>query len=229
MNIDLSFLKKSNLIIFLLIFNIPYIKAQNIQRNINDYNIQTSKNALYKMYNVKTIIPSIYIDLKYASEDNFMQKKVYNQANAYLRLVAINALKKVQSDLLNKGFSLKIFDAYRPYFITELMYKLSPNKQYVANPKRGSTHNRGITIDCTLVDIKTGKEVNMGTAFDSFSKKASHNYLNFEKSIIDNRKLLKTVMEKHGFVALQKEWWHYNLSNPTLYPMMNFDFKTFEN
>jgi len=216
------------LVCFSILFNVENAAAQVVQSDIEQYYNQAIPNENYFMYDVQKCIPNIKVDLKYASDDNFMKKKVYNQKKAYLRWIAIKALKKVQKELNKKGFGIKIFDAYRPFYVTKIMRMLSPNKNYVANPKKGSTHNRGVTIDCTIIDLKTGNELDMGTPFDDFSKKASHAYTDFEPQIIHNRKLLRETMEKFGFVALEKEWWHYNLKNPAIYPLMNFDFCDFE-
>lgn len=92
------------------------------------------------------------------------------------------------------------------------MWKIVPDERYAANPAKGSGHNRGIAVDVTLVKIATGEELPMPTAFDDFSEKAHHNYMQLSNEIIANRTLLKTIMEKHGFTPLATEWWHYSLS-----------------
>lgn len=153
----------------------------------------------------------LYTDWRYATPENFTKQALYKQPEAYLRLPAAIALAKVQSDLKKMGFSLKIFDAYRPYSVTCLMWKAVPDERYTANPAKGSGHNRGAAVDVSLVDMKTGRELEMPTGFDEFSEKAHHNYMQLSPEAIKNRQLLKSTMEKHGFVALETEWWHYSL------------------
>src|SRR4030095_17233680 len=102
------------------------------------------------------------------------------------------ALKKVQDDLAEKGYSLKIFDAYRPYRALKKMWDLVHDERYVANPSKGSGHNRGLSVDLTIVELKTGKELEMGTGFDNFTDSANHTFSNLPPEILQNRRLLKT-------------------------------------
>ncbi len=162
---------------------------------------------------------------KYATVDNFTHQVLYDSPVAYVRLPAAIALKKVQEELGLKGLGLKFFDAYRPYSVTKKMWKVVPDERYAANPATGSGHNRGAAVDVTLVQISTGEELLMPTAFDDFTEKAHHNYMNLSEEIIENRKLLRTVMEKHGFVALETEWWHYSLPNAGKFELLDLSFK----
>lgn len=200
-----------------------------IQRDIAEYKKQVIKNPNWKVISIKKYAPSIVVDLKYASKDNFMKQAVYTNAQAMLRKIALDKLMNVEAELNKKNIGLKIFDAYRPYRITQIMYRLSPNKNYVANPAKGSTHNRAITVDCTLIDITSKKELDMGTAFDDFTKRAAHGCTTVSKQAIANRKILRAAMEKYGFKALEKEWWHYGLHGATQYPLMDFNFEELEN
>jgi D-alanyl-D-alanine dipeptidase len=104
------------------------------------------------------------------------------------------------------------------------MWEIVPDERYAANPAKGSGHNRGIAVDVTLVNLLTGKELAMPTDFDDFSEKAHHDYMHLDSTIIANRKILRDVMEQHGFVALQTEWWHYSLPDPKKYQLMDLDF-----
>src|SRR6476620_9652476 len=106
------------------------------------------------------------------------------------------------------------------------MWELVHDERYVANPSKGSGHNRGLSIDLTLVDLKTGKEIEMGTGFDNFTDSASHSFINLPEEILQNRKLLKETMEKYGFKPLQTEWWHYSWPNDRNYEVFDMDFKT---
>jgi D-alanyl-D-alanine dipeptidase len=169
-------------------------------------------------------LPGIVLDLKYSTTQNFTKTKLYKKASTtYLRLAAAAALKKVYTELAAYGYNIKVFDAYRPYSATKQMWELIRDERYVANPKNGSNHNRGLAIDLTLIDNK-GKEVNMGTDFDNFTDTAHHSFAYPDPVIRNNRKLLKTTMEKNGFKALETEWWHYSYISGTAYTVLDIDF-----
>jgi len=177
---------------------------------------QSWKNdSLKKMIELKTIVPNIQYDLRYATTNNFMHQQVYkNDTETFLRLAVARALARVQQDLNEKNLSLKIWDAYRPYSVTEKMWELIKDERYVADPKNGSGHNRGIAVDLTIIDRKTGKELDMGTGFDNFTDTAHQSFKDLPAEILANRSLLKTAMEKYGFIALETEWWHFFWNNP---------------
>jgi D-alanyl-D-alanine dipeptidase len=160
--------------------------------------------------NLKDYSQDFVYDMKYATEDNFLKTKVYDCAECYLRYKTVKALILANERLMKKGFKIKLFDCYRPLDIQKKMWTIVSNPKYVANPAKGSIHNRGGAVDITLVDLN-GKELDMGTAFDYFGVEASHNYPNFSKEIKSNRKLLKKNMEKECFNSFDSEWWHYNL------------------
>ncbi len=150
-------------------------------------------------------------DMRYATENNFLKAKVYDCPECYVRTKTAKALIEVNAAFLEKGYRIKFFDCYRPNSVQHKMWKLFPNPQYVANPVKGSIHNKGGAVDITLVDTE-GEELDMGTDFDFFGKKAHHDHMDLPKEVLDNRKLLKETMEKHGFWGIRTEWWHYNLS-----------------
>ena len=151
-------------------------------------------------------------DMKYATDDNFLKAKVYDCAECFLRLKTVNALIDANKKFIEKGYKIKIFDCYRPLDIQKKMWKIVSNPYYVANPAKGSIHNRGGAVDITLVD-SAGKELDMGTSFDFFGIEASHNYLNISQEVKLNRILLKTIMTSSGFNSFDSEWWHYNLKS----------------
>ncbi|WP_298396254.1 M15 family metallopeptidase [Flavobacterium sp.] len=160
-------------------------------------------------------------DMKYATEDNFLKSKVYDCEECYLRLKTIKNLIQANEEFKALGYQIKIFDCYRPLDVQKKMWEIMPNADYVANPARGSIHNRGGAIDITLVDAK-GKELEMGTDFDFFGLEASHNYANSSKKVKQNRLLLKSIMLKHNFKSFDSEWWHYNLNDSTKDKIANF-------
>ena len=180
-----------------------------------------------KMIELKTIIPSVIYDLRYSTKDNFVMQPLYPRFTSvtFLRLPAANALANVQKELSEKGLGLKIFDAYRPYSVTVKFWELVKDERYVANPSKGSGHNRGLAVDLTIIDLKTGKELDMGTGFDNFTDTAHHTFTALPETVLNNRKLLKEVMLKYGFKLFETEWWHYSWPNDRNYEVMDLSFE----
>ena len=185
-----------------------------------------TKNPSKAMVDLSQMITDIQFDLRYATTNNFMHQKLYPPIKTtYLRKAAADSLTFVQQDLKEKGFGLKIFDAYRPYSVTEKLWEPVKDDRYAADPKKGSGHNRGIAVDLTIIKLINKDELNMGTGFDNFSDTAHHTFKNLPETVLQNRLLLKTTMEKHGFKALDTEWWHYYLPNTAAYELLDIDFK----
>ena len=113
---------------------------------------------------------------------------------------------------MKKGFKIKLYDCYRPLDIQKRMWTIVSNPKYVADPKKGSIHNRGGAVDISLVDTD-GKELDMGTSFDFFGSEAAHSYENLSDVVKSNRKLLRKTMQRNDFKTFESEWWHYNLKN----------------
>lgn len=180
-----------------------------------------------KMVELKQLMPALIYEFHYATSDNFVKRPLYsvNTDFTFLRSPAANAVQKVQTELNEKGFGLKIFDAYRPYSVTIKFWELIKDERYVANPSKGSGHNRGLAVDLTIVDLKTGVELDMGTDFDNFTDTAHHSFTQLSPAVLQNRKLLKEVMLKHGFNSLETEWWHYYWPNDRNYEVLDLDFK----
>jgi D-alanyl-D-alanine dipeptidase len=174
--------------------------------------------------NLKDYSWDFVYDMKYATEDNFLKAKVYDCADCYLRLKTVKALMKANTKFMKMGYRIKLYDCYRPLDIQKKMWTIVPNPTYVADPSKGSIHNRGGAVDITLVD-SSGKELDMGTPFDYFGIEASHNNKNFNKEIIDNRNCLKKIMLRYKFLSFDSEWWHYNMKNAKLDPVSNFKWK----
>jgi D-alanyl-D-alanine dipeptidase len=176
--------------------------------------------------NVKKFIPTILLDLKYGTNKNFMHQKLYSQTfKTYLRKPAVIALQQIQKELNKQGLGLKIFDAYRPYSVTEKMWELVKDDRYAADPKNGSGHNRGVAVDLTIINLKNKKELNMGTGFDNFTDSAHHDFKNLPADVLKNRILLRSIMEKYGFKILETEWWHYSLPNAKDFELLDLGFK----
>lgn len=197
----------------------------------------------HPLIDVKTKIPSVMIDLRYASENNFMGKRIngYKKARCFLSLPAAEALAKVQATLEAQGQTIKIWDCYRPQRAVDefVAWVNSPDdlaakaiyypkvekasliqEGYIASH---SGHSRGSTVDMTIVDKATGKEWDMGTSFDFFDPK-SHTFSSLvTQAQHENRMKLKALMEQQGFVSISAEWWHFTL-NDEPYPDTYFDF-----
>lgn len=150
-------------------------------------------------------------DLRYATTNNFLKKKVYDCAECYTRVKTAKALLAANVDFNAKNVRIKFFDCYRPNSVQYKMWDIVPNPQYVANPVKGSIHNKGGAVDITLETL-SGKELDMGTDFDFFGKRAYHDMTDLPKEVLDNRKLLKKIMGDHDFWSIRTEWWHYNLA-----------------
>lgn len=162
---------------------------------------------------LKTIDSTIIQDVRYATTNNFTGKVLYPSAIVFLRKVVADSLSKANKYFLEKyNYRIKIFDGFRPLHIQKLMWQIIPDERYVANPTKGSRHNRGAAVDITLVDLN-GNELDFGTQYDDFTEKASPNYLDFPNPILENRKLLKEVMNKFGFIQLDSEWWHFDFKD----------------
>lgn len=188
-----------------------------------------AQDSMQRMVSLKKVAPGIIIDLRYASRQNFTGKKLYPQSTAtFLRMPAAKALAAVQMALAAKGMGLKIWDAYRPFRVTKKMWELIKDERYVAHPSKGSGHNRGISVDLTLIDLHTGNEWDMGTPFDHFSEAAHHNYKGLTEEQQKNRMVLKTIMEQHGFKPLATEWWHYSWPDSERFPVMDLSFRQLE-
>ncbi|MCM5663739.1 M15 family metallopeptidase [Galbibacter mesophilus] len=160
-------------------------------------------------------------DMKYATEDNFLKAQVYECAECYVRAVTARGLLKANAAFMEKGYRIKFFDCYRPHDVQKKMWKIVPNPTYVANPAKGSIHNKGGAVDITLTTLE-GEELDMGTGFDFFGRKARHAYQDLPNQVLENRKLLKTTMESFGFGAITSEWWHYNYKPTLNYSVANF-------
>ncbi len=207
-------------------YGVPVIK------DFDMYVATVKEDSNKQMVEIKSLAPTIVYDLRYATVKNFMRRNMYPLKTSYtfLRLPAAKALAQVQKELNEKGMGLKIFDAYRPYSVTEKFWELVMNEKYVADPKKASGHNRGLAADLTLVYMHNGKELQMPTGFDHFSDTAHHSFMNIPFDALQNRKLLKDIMEKYGFKMFETEWWHYSWPDEkNYYDAMDIPFADFKN
>lgn len=171
---------------------------------------------------VKKYIPDIYVELRYATENNFTGVKIYDFTEAYLRYGTVKKLAQVQKELKQQGYSLKIWDAYRPFEAQQKLWEVYPDPNYVANPANGmKNHNLGGTVDITMV-AADGSVISMPTEFDDFSSKADRNYSDIDnEEAVKNVMILQNAMENNGFTGYQGEWWDY--SDTVEYEAVDFE------
>ena len=174
--------------------------------------------------NLKNFSSDFVFEMKYATSDNFLKESVYPCAECFLQAKTVKHLLEANKEFMAMGYRIKIYDCYRPKSIQRKMWKIVPDANYVANPKKGSIHNRGGAVDITLVD-SLGVELDMGTKFDFFGEEASHNYLNLPENILKNRLLLKEIILKNNFKSFDSEWWHYNLKGSNKDKIYNLKWK----
>lgn len=173
---------------------------------------------------LKDLSSDFVYELKYATPDNFLKQAVYDCGECYLRKSTAEALVKANKAFIQLGYRIKLFDCYRPLSVQKKMWKILPGTHYVANPAKGSKHNRGAAVDLTLVDAQ-GKELNMGTPFDFFGKEAHHTYTEHSKEVLENRKLLKETLDKYNFKSIYSEWWHYEYRPEMQSKVENFEWQ----
>ena len=171
------------------------------------------------MVDVATVAPHVREEMRYALKENFLHAAVYPCARCLLRQDAAEALREVQSALEKQGLGLKVWDCYRPHAVQEAMWKILPDARFVANPAKGSVHNRGGAVDITLVD-SSGKALEMPTPHDDFSEKA---YADAPASpeATRNRATLRKAMEAGGFHGIKTEWWHFDFGDSKQWPMVD--------
>jgi D-alanyl-D-alanine dipeptidase len=220
-------------VIFLLIFS-P-ISAQNLPvspygmefiNSISLYNKSLVGQPEKQMISLSQI-PGIILDLRYATDNNFMHKKLYpdNPQSTYLRKPAYQALDSVAMEMARQGLVLVILDAYRPYSVTIELWNKVKDERYTANPAKGSGHNRGIAVDLTLADAKTHQLLKMPTGFDDFTDSSHQDFTGADKKATANRELLKRVMKKYGFIPLFSEWWHYGWPQTGDFEVLDLSFQ----
>lgn len=169
---------------------------------------------------------SIRLDIRYATDNNFVGKKVYPEARAFMQKPAAHALVRVHRKLKKQGLGLVIFDGYRPWSITKLFWDVTPEdkRKFVASPERGSKHNRGCAVDLSLYNLKTGDLLEMPSGYDEFTERASPDYSGGTDTARANRELLRRMMEAEGFTVNPNEWWHFDYKDWKKYAIYDISF-----
>lgn len=176
---------------------------------------------------VVTLEPSIQIDVRYATAKNFVGRPVYEQARVFLQRPAAEAVARAHRALRTRGYGLRLFDGYRPWRVTKLFWDVTPpeRRAFVADPSKGSRHNRGCAIDLTLFDLATGREVAMPSGYDEMNERASPDYAGGAPEPRALRDLLRAAMEAEGFHVIDNEWWHFDFDTWREYPILDVPFE----
>jgi D-alanyl-D-alanine dipeptidase len=171
--------------------------------------------------------PTLKLDIRYATKNNLARRAVYTQARAFLQREAAMAVVKVNRELKPLGYGLLIFDGYRPWRVTKLFWDMTKPKdrQFVADPKNGSRHNRGCAVDLSLYDLKTGKEIEMTGAYDEMSERSYPDYTGGTAKQRRLRDLLRSKMEANGFNVFKVEWWHFDYKDWKMYRISDVPFE----
>ncbi|MCU1349767.1 MAG: D-alanyl-D-alanine dipeptidase [Acidobacteria bacterium] len=175
-----------------------------------------------RLVELQAVVPSIHLDVRYATSNNFMHETLYPVARVFVRRPVAEALRGVQRELATEHLGLKVFDGYRPYRVTERMWEPIRNPDFVADPAKGSRHNRGAAVDLTLVD-DAGNELAMPTPYDDFTPRARQDFSDLAPAVVANRAKLRDVMTRHGFEPLESEWWHFDYAGWKNYELMDLD------
>ena len=185
------------------------------------------RDQVVKIADLAKFHSEIKYDIRYARADNFIKKAVYHQAQAFLLEHVAEDLVKVHEQLKKQGFGLLIYDGYRPWAVTKLFWDLSSeqDRQFLADPAKGSSHNRGCAVDLSMFDLTSGSPVVMPSDFDEMNEKAYVEYMGGDEKARQLRELLQVTMRQHGFTGIKNEWWHFNHVSHHDWPVMNFTFE----
>ena len=175
--------------------------------------------------------PTIRLDIRYATNNNFLGRPVYKQARAFLQRPAAEALARVNAALRKQGYGLVVFDGYRPWAVTKVFWDATPEalRAFVADPSKGSRHNRGCAVDLTMFELKSGQQVRMPSEYDEMTERSHINYQCATPEARRLRDMLRAAMEAEGFAVYEPEWWHYDYKDWRQYPILNISFKEIKN
>ena len=170
--------------------------------------------------------PTIKLDIRYATRNNFLGRPVYKEARAFLQKPAAEALVRAHQKLREQGYGIVVHDGYRPWSVTKIFWDVTPadKKIFVADPSQGSRHNRGCAVDLSLYELKTGKIVQMPSEYDEMTERAHINYACATPEAKHLREMLRSAMESEGFAVYEPEWWHYDYKDWKEYPIQNIPF-----
>ncbi len=172
------------------------------------------------LVNIETLSSKFLLDIRYATTNNFLEEELYECEVCYLLPEVAEAINNVNYYFCDRGYIILFYDCYRPLSVQKKMWAKVPNPIYIANPTRGSAHNRGIAVDLTLVK-KDGTALDMGTDYDFFGRKSHTDNFNLPKEVLENRKLLQDGLKAFGFATIQSEWWHFSYPKKSNAPILD--------
>jgi zinc D-Ala-D-Ala dipeptidase len=178
------------------------------------------------LIDLATLGADFHFDIRYATANNFLGTPVYPEARAFLERPAAEALLEAAKDLKANGYGVLVHDAYRPWYITKVFWDATPPSlhTFVANPAKGSKHNRGCAIDMSIYELSTGKPAEMPSGYDEMTERAHPGYTGGPDDARRRRDMLRHIMEAHGFSVDPGEWWHYDFKDWAKYPIINLPF-----
>lgn len=183
-----------------------------------------------ELIEIKTLDPTIRLDVRYATHNNFIGRAVYPEARVFLQKPAAEALVRAHRHLLKQGYGLLVFDGYRPWSVTKLFWDSvgADKRPFLADPADGSRHNRGCAVDLSLYHLNSGREVDMTSAYDEMNEKAYPDYRGGSEESRRLRDLLRRVMEQEGFSVYPTEWWHFDYKDWRDYGILDVPFAQIE-
>lgn len=187
---------------------------------------QPDPEAARQLVELRKVIPQVRLDVRYATPHNFMGQVLYEQPRVFVRKEVAEALVRVQQRARRHQLEILVFDGYRPWSVTKRMWDQTPpeKRDFVADPSKGSRHNRGGAVDLTFWDCKRQKPVPMPSAYDEFSPRAAFNYAGGTALSRGYRDLLRRSMEAEGFQVYPEEWWHFDYKGWENFPLLNYSF-----
>ena len=189
-----------------LIVDVPVIASDTQDALVQNIDYDTTA------WKELTVAQGFILDLRYSTTNNFTDSIIYPCGRCFLRPRLASIILSLNNELQKShNYAIKLYDCYRPLPAQQRLWDIVPDATYVANPAKGSMHNRGSAVDLSFVNLKTGQELNMGTDFDHFGRESRHSYLDLPQEAIDNRLFLKKQLEDRGLQSIKTEWWHYSL------------------
>jgi D-alanyl-D-alanine dipeptidase len=188
---------------------------------------ETGEFRASDLVELTTLDPSIRLDVRYATTNNFLGSVFYAEARAFLQRPAAEALVRANRRLHKHGYGVLVFDGYRPWYVTKVFWEATPEplRVFVADPAKGSRHNRGCAVDCTLYDLATGRPVEMVSTYDETTSRAYPDYPGGTALQRWHRRLLRDALEREGFTVFEAEWWHFDYKDWRKYRIGNATFE----